>query len=1270
MKLHRISLRNLNSLYGEHVVDLDTDLGGASLFLVMGPTGSGKSTLLDAISLALFGRTPRLGAPARKGHDTSTVVSRGTGGALARVDFSKRTASGRRHYRAEWQVWRAHNKPTGDLQTPRRRLFERIDDEWRPLHARDDVAKEWGPAFREVLEGFTVEAFQRSMLLAQGEFDAFLSAKAEDRAEVLERLTETTAYKAIGERASRIRRAWQNRIKTLGHQIDGIGGMDATTREATEVARDETEQRLDRHRSDRAFLTERIDWLVEHRELEDGVADARAAIRLVEVERLAEQAALDRLADHEQLGTVFSALDQLDHAQERHTELSRELANLEARLPELVASAATASGALQQAEARLAARREQLRQLRALVDGYVTTDNALRTALREVARAEAALDQRRQHERTQLAAVGRAEANHETASQAHGDARRSLTQHADDGRIRDALPALRADTQTVATDLAEAATETTEARLASEAQAAELARLEAAHAALLERRQLQMGPLVARAEEAEAQLETRLAGELLPEQRIRKLRADADAHDARGLALEQAAGALAAWGEAAQQRRERSASVEQGRSTARDRQRLAEAARAALDAAVAREQRARRALSRTRSLATIAEHRHALEAGEPCPLCGSPDHPLLEAGGHADADARIREAVEAAVRETTEAEQAAQLARTAHATAAQTAARAEQARDDAMRDREVLAARVDALKAEAVATCRPLKFRYGRDPDEAAARARAEAEAARDAADQRRTDADAVEHARNERNNRREQVRTAEAGFAEDLRRLETDLVAIQERGLAMARQRADAAEATGQALAARGALADRYTDLGISPDAGTPSSWLADAERHGAAHEARVQAVEATLTAVREAAATLEQARIVASTAVSGTAEALEALADRRVQSERAHAAQRTALAAVDGLWATLDHEASGPPTARLEALAGSEQRDAEGVEAARRRHREAERVNIATQANRDHLTAELARAVAARADADAAVRAQLSEAGIADTRALRERRLDPAEAAAIRALRRGLDQRRAALDERLEDRRRRLHELDGRRPAHTAPEADPDFLGSLVAHLEVQAARERAGLEELDRQLTIDDDRRDHRRSLEAQLADVRKRAGVWLHLHELIGTGDGEAFKTFAQSLNLGRLLDQANHHLAQLSQRYRLVIESDDKGMPTLEFLVEDVWQQGTLRSPRTLSGGERFLVSLALALGLSDLRNISMPIETLLLDEGFGTLDTETLDVALAALQQLRASGRQVGIISHVVGLHERVEARVVVEPQGGGRSRLRTVLGS
>jgi len=99
----------------------------------------------------------------------------------------------------------------------------------------------------------------------------------------------------------------------------------------------------------------------------------------------------------------------------------------------------------------------------------------------------------------------------------------------------------------------------------------------------------------------------------------------------------------------------------------------------------------------------------------------------------------------------------------------------------------------------------------------------------------------------------------------------------------------------------------------------------------------------------------------------------------------------------------------------------------------------------------------------------------------------------------------------------------------------------------------------------------------------------------------------------------------------------------------------------------LRSTASLSGGEAFLASLALALGLSSLSARDISVETLFIDEGFGTLDPATLETALSVLDQLQAQGRQVGLISHVPGLSERVGAAVRVEPRGNGRSVVRVV---
>jgi exonuclease SbcC len=105
-------------------------------------------------------------------------------------------------------------------------------------------------------------------------------------------------------------------------------------------------------------------------------------------------------------------------------------------------------------------------------------------------------------------------------------------------------------------------------------------------------------------------------------------------------------------------------------------------------------------------------------------------------------------------------------------------------------------------------------------------------------------------------------------------------------------------------------------------------------------------------------------------------------------------------------------------------------------------------------------------------------------------------------------------------------------------------------------------------------------------------------------------------------------------------------------------------VVDNYQAGEIRSTKNLSGGESFLVSLSLALGLSHMASRNVRVDSLFLDEGFGTLDEDALDVALGTLASLNQDGKLIGVISHVAALKERIGTQIQVTPQTGGRSTL------
>jgi exonuclease SbcC len=190
-------------------------------------------------------------------------------------------------------------------------------------------------------------------------------------------------------------------------------------------------------------------------------------------------------------------------------------------------------------------------------------------------------------------------------------------------------------------------------------------------------------------------------------------------------------------------------------------------------------------------------------------------------------------------------------------------------------------------------------------------------------------------------------------------------------------------------------------------------------------------------------------------------------------------------------------------------------------------------------------------------------------------------------------------------------------------------------------------------------------DDQRLETGRQLKAELENQQQTWERWESINELIGSKNGAKFRTFAQSLTLEALLSYSNQHLQDFAKRYSLqrVPGSD------LELQIIDRDMADDVRSVHSLSGGESFLVSLALALGLASLSSNKTQVESLFIDEGFGSLDPETLDIAIASLDTLQALGRKVGVISHVPILVERIGAKVVVEKLGGGRSGV-VVVGS
>ena len=195
---------------------------------------------------------------------------------------------------------------------------------------------------------------------------------------------------------------------------------------------------------------------------------------------------------------------------------------------------------------------------------------------------------------------------------------------------------------------------------------------------------------------------------------------------------------------------------------------------------------------------------------------------------------------------------------------------------------------------------------------------------------------------------------------------------------------------------------------------------------------------------------------------------------------------------------------------------------------------------------------------------------------------------------------------------------------------------------------------------------EITRDDEHRTAAKAISSQLEASKKELNRWAALSNLIGQKDGTKFRRYAQTLTLQRLVEAGNYHLNSISGRYQMRHKAAARlDKEALELEIIDTFQNDNRRPTSTLSGGETFIVSLALALGLSDLAAGKQVIQSLFIDEGFGTLDEKILDQAMTTLEQLQAQGKTIGLISHVKELRERIHCQIQLEPVGDGFSKIK-----
>ncbi len=1245
MKIERITLCNIASLAGTHSVDFTKDpLRTAGLFSISGATGAGKSTLLDALCLALFDQTPRLNQVGRlaeltngeKQNDTRMLLRRNTAYGFAEVAF---VGVDQQQWTARWSVRRSHNKPDGKLQQVEMALYR-----GHIAPGGEGVVAEGGKktlvkAAIEEKIGLTFEQFTRAVLLAQNDFATFLKADDRQRAEILQALTGTEHFAAISRAVFERYSQEKKEVETLEAQLQGFRALSDEARAEADAALSAATSHVKQLESNLKEHEARAEWFRQHATLTAAVEQANAAFTAAVGLR---DAASGRRAE-------LQLAENVSHA-------ARALRDNEVRAVKAVEAARTA---FESAETALKSHNETLK---TATDRLVTATAGL-TQVQEEQLAAApqvklALELDAQLEPLQLrvknahAALASATAAVNEATRKHDDAGRRKQALLDEQQF---LEARREKLTAYVPFVKEAATwqhrldtaiatgsEATQLRdklkLLTETLQTEQHELETKRDDLLQVQQ-QVEAVASTLLDAEA-AERKFDGERLAQQRI-----ELDALHRVLTTLQQELAERYRLRDETDNIEKEIAELEsqQTQDTATLKQHQDVDVPAAIrDAQVSRDQL-------ERIVAAVDDDakrlRLSLQPDQPCPVCGSESHPYSDHAPDFEATA-----VKAAKDHCKELEtRRDKLNNEVQRLVAGSKSRLEQiARQQRVRNKlqasienaafssvdyaevamvlalpEVERQGVVASKLDAVAT--------------SLRQITADEKAQRDAAKLTQKRRELVEKTAAQHQSRQHAVTELEK---------QTSITATKHAVSESALKKAN--EASRDALVALGGLFSALPNAKDEFTAGAVmfrDTFVASTKSCGEIQE-QLDGVTTSLLTAHATIEPLEEAMTRARNALK----ACETEHTATVGDRDRHVQQRQQLLAGRAVDVVQQEFAARLTTAGQTVDEGTAAKHAgEKLLAA------AEEAHKSAKANAEQTTDGLK-------TAQAAMMAWLESFNASSSRTLTITDVDEVlarDAAWFETERthfKSLDERVTSTSSACDVYQQQMQLHVDKRPVPddeaVVLEAEQRVKGELEAAKTVQETAQDV--------IKNDDRQRNQNTELTQRLAEQLAVAEPWLKLNELIGSKEGDKFRMIAQRRTLDVLLGYANYQLTQLSARYRL-----ERLPESLNLIVIDCDMGEERRSVHSLSGGESFLVSLALALGLASLTSNRLRIESLFIDEGFGSLDLETLTTAMNALTHLEAQGRKVGVISHVTEMTDAIPVQIRIEKRRhGGASRI------